>query len=298
MTADQQRTPAQRVVDYIRSQGQDLEHDAELALARAEEVATDLAALRDTVAEWRNLQIGDAKHFHDRLRAIERALESPASVPRVTCSQCGGSGIDNRTEVEWSCDACGGNGRVASAQAEPATAHQEPPDRVLTVDEGLRDRIAEGVRDTITHYAKNINWPEEDSRSAFCEDIESDITDAVLAVLPSAPRVDVDAVLSLVREYAIACRAIADGSDYAVGEAKNYLAAIRALLEGTALGDSGRVVVDRARFERLLKPMMLYIQTDGIVVDFTGKGAIAFGKAFEDAINEIRANPGDLEPLP
>lgn len=43
--------------------------------------------------------------------------------------------------------------------------------------------------------------------------------------------VDVDAVLNLVREYAIACKAIADGSDYAVGEARNYLAAIRAMLE-------------------------------------------------------------------
>ena len=43
--------------------------------------------------------------------------------------------------------------------------------------------------------------------------------------------VDIEAVMALVREYAIACKAIADGSDYAVGEATNYLAAIRAMLE-------------------------------------------------------------------
>ena len=75
----------------------------------------------------------------------------------------------------------------------------------------------------------------------------------------------------------------------AMKDAENVLGAIEA---------SGRVTVDRARFERLLKPMQLYVQAEGIVVDFTGKGAIAFGKAFEDAVNEIRVNPGDLEPLP
>jgi hypothetical protein len=169
MTADQQRTPAQQRFDEALRLADSV--DSETAYDRAEEVAADLAALRGTVAamqagfmaivETLNGRIDNANKRIDR----NRALESPASAPRVTCSQCGGSGIDNRTEVEWSCDACGGNGRVASApepdplcqcghpkghhhpychgnhdwmpsgcgcrgyvaQAEPATAHQEPP---------------------------------------------------------------------------------------------------------------------------------------------------------------------------
>lgn len=54
---------------------------AAAAMHRAEEVAASVAALAAKVDELSNLQILDAKHFHDRLRKLEPALESPAAAP-------------------------------------------------------------------------------------------------------------------------------------------------------------------------------------------------------------------------
>jgi len=219
MTEDHQpRTAAQRQFDQLlkaweRSRGASQGHYAGLlAVAnddRTSEVATDLAALRETVAEWRNLQIGDAKHFHDRLRAIERALESPASAPETDpmCPKCEYR-LEKNCLGQWQCYGCGEHGRhlnpewIVPTQAEPATAHQEPPDPVRGI------------------------MPE---------------TDAVMAVLPSAPRVDVDAVLRTVIDYGASretsgyYRRLNDEWDLAVlaeTVAGDRYSAIRAMLEG------------------------------------------------------------------
>jgi len=107
----------------------------------------------------------------------------------------------------------------------------------MAIDDGLRDRIAKAALDAAAYDSLDDPWCTNED---YCEgpvewDIATDrwrhngyrIADAVLAVLPSAPRVDVDAVMDAVDRYVESRLECWPNSD-------ECCAAILAMLEGTA----------------------------------------------------------------
>jgi len=145
---NEQRTPAQMafIVDDVKA----LAH-------RVADLATDIAALRDTVAAqaeqirtlmgkfntWVPPSVSSIEDHENRIQA----LESPASAPEpdVLC-ECGH--VANEHPALGSCwhkSGCDCR-KFTIAQADPETAHQEPPDAVLVAIRELYVLLGERER--------------------------------------------------------------------------------------------------------------------------------------------------------
>jgi hypothetical protein len=193
VTADQQpRTAAQQKYDQWdelfnrcgrEDEGRFAGFVGESAMQRAEEVATDLAALRGTVAAHKREESENASDLRLLIADLYgriQALESPASAPEFDplwniklnvpgwhkdellapepdplCDLCDGVGwYWNTTHGKnLKCGYCSGTGRISKpAQAEPATAHQEPPDAVLVAIQTLYLLVDRDVTDPLMTY--------------------------------------------------------------------------------------------------------------------------------------------------
>ena len=109
---------------------------------------------------------------------------------------------------------------------------------ILSLARAVSPSAPDGVRgDAWTRVRKIISRYEDGSTEsmAIADGVASAAVDAVLAVLPPAPRVDVDAVMRLIETYGGACESIGLVNGQEVERVKSvalqHLAAIRAILE-------------------------------------------------------------------